>query len=63
MSVAGESQGRSRQMREKAKELNAAAERSTDPDESRRLREKAGRLQAQSEQESRMDDRGMDHPL
>ncbi|MGW5848827.1 DUF6381 family protein [Streptomyces sp. NPDC055254] len=60
MSVSGESRGRSRQMRDKAKELNEAAERSTDPQESRRLREKASRLQAQSELESRMDDRDMD---
>ena len=60
MSVSGESYGRPRQMRDKAKELNDAAARSTDPQERRRLREKAARLQEQSEKESRMEDRGMD---
>ncbi|GHI85420.1 DUF6381 family protein [Streptomyces xanthophaeus] len=60
MSVAGGSQGRSQQLRSKAKELNEAAERATDPEESRRLRDKARRLQEQSEKESGMDDRGMD---
>ncbi|WP_405714840.1 DUF6381 family protein [Streptomyces xanthophaeus] len=60
MSVAGGSQGRSQQLRSKAKELNEAAARATDPEESRRLRDKARRLQEQSEKESGMDDRGMD---
>ncbi|MEW2417246.1 DUF6381 family protein [Streptomyces sp. NPDC046866] len=60
MSGAGESSGRVRQLREKARELNSAAERSTDPDERRRLQEKAHRLQEQSEKESKIDDRGMD---
>ncbi|MFI2367758.1 DUF6381 family protein [Streptomyces sp. NPDC018833] len=54
MGVSDESRGRVRQMREKAKELNAAAERSTDPKERQRLKEKAQRLEAQSEQESGM---------
>ncbi|CAM5660347.1 hypothetical protein SAVIM338S_06758 [Streptomyces avidinii] len=57
---AGESHGRSQQLRDKAHELNEAAARSTDPDESRRLREKARRLQEQSEQERVIDDPGMD---
>ncbi|MEU9377997.1 DUF6381 family protein [Streptomyces sp. NPDC048255] len=60
MSVAGGSQGRSQQLRAKAKELNEAAQRATDPEESRRLRDKARRLQEQSEKEGGMDDRGMD---
>lgn len=60
MSIAGESHGRTRQLREKAQELSKAAERSTDPDERRRLQEKAKRLEEQSRQESRIDDRGMD---
>lgn len=57
---AGESHGRSRQLRDKARELDEAAARSTDPDESRRLREQARRLQEQSEQERVIDDPGMD---
>ncbi|MEU6865449.1 DUF6381 family protein [Streptomyces sp. NPDC046876] len=60
MSGAGESSGRVRQLREKAHELNLAAERSTDPEERRRLQDKARRLQEQSEKESKIDDRGMD---
>jgi hypothetical protein len=54
MSVAGESGGRARQMREKAQELKQAAERASDPQERQRLEEKAKRLQSQSEQESSM---------
>ncbi|WP_411103976.1 DUF6381 family protein [Streptomyces sp. cmx-4-9] len=60
MSVAGGSHGRSQQLRDKAKELDEAAARATDPEEGRRLRDKARRLQQQSETESGMDDRGMD---
>ncbi|MEU9420228.1 DUF6381 family protein [Streptomyces sp. NPDC051000] len=59
MSVAGES-GRSRQLRDKAQEMKAAAEKSTDPQERTRLQDKARRLQEQSEMEGRMDDPGMD---
>lgn len=58
MSVAGESGGRSQQMRQKAQELNEAADRSTDPEHRRRLKEKAVRLQKQSEQEKDMGDKG-----
>ncbi|MBT2470811.1 hypothetical protein J7E97_23825 [Streptomyces sp. ISL-66] len=57
---AGESHGRSQQLRDKARQLNEAAARSADPDESRRLRDKARRLQEQSEQERVIDDPGMD---
>lgn len=54
MSAGGEARARLQQMREKAQELNAAAERAGDPDERKRLKEKAQRLQSQSEQESMM---------
>ncbi|MGW1375968.1 DUF6381 family protein [Streptomyces sp. NPDC002446] len=54
MNAAGEARARIQQMRDKAQELEAAAKRSTDPDEQKRLREKARRLQSQSEQESMM---------
>lgn len=57
---AGESHGRSRQLRAKAEELNEAAARSADPEERRRLQDKARRLQEQSEQERIIDDPGMD---
>ncbi|MCY0926671.1 DUF6381 family protein [Streptomyces sp. H27-H1] len=60
MMSAGESLGRSRQLRDKAQELDDAATRSTDPHESRRLRDKARRLREQSEQERVIDDPGMD---
>lgn len=54
MSASGESRARLQQMRDKAGELRAAAERTSDPDERKRLQEKARRLQSQSEQESMM---------
>ncbi|MET9356861.1 DUF6381 family protein [Streptomyces sp. NPDC006617] len=54
MSAGGEARARLQQMRDKAQELNAAAERASDPDERKRLKEKAQRLQSQSEQESMM---------
>ncbi|MGA5561271.1 DUF6381 family protein [Streptomyces platensis] len=54
MSASGESRARIQQMRDKAQELQAAAERAGDPEEQKRLREKARRLQSQSEQESGM---------
>ncbi|MFJ6075134.1 DUF6381 family protein [Streptomyces sp. NPDC093065] len=54
MSAGGEARARLQQMRDKAQELNAAAERADDPDERKRLKEKAQRLQSQSEQESMM---------
>uniref|UniRef100_A0AAU3GPU2 DUF6381 family protein n=1 Tax=Streptomyces sp. NBC_01401 TaxID=2903854 RepID=A0AAU3GPU2_9ACTN len=60
MSVAGESGGRAQQLRAKAKELNEAAERATDPEQRQRLQDKARRLREQGEQESSMTDRGMD---
>ncbi|MEJ8633093.1 DUF6381 family protein [Streptomyces sp. MS2.AVA.5] len=50
MSVAKESSGRARQLREKALELSAAAARTTDPELRQRLEDKARRLQQQSEQ-------------
>lgn len=54
MSPSGESRGRIQQMRDKAQELQAAAERAGDPEERKRLQEKARRLASQSEQESGM---------
>lgn len=54
MSASGESRARIQQMRDKAQELQAAAERAYDPEEQKRLREKARRLKSQSEQESGM---------
>ncbi|MER0478071.1 MULTISPECIES: DUF6381 family protein [unclassified Streptomyces] len=54
MSATGESHGRIQQMRDKAQELQAAAERTGDPEEQKRLKEKARRLLSQSEQESGM---------
>ncbi|QNP61829.1 DUF6381 family protein [Streptomyces genisteinicus] len=54
MSGTDESRGRVRQMREKAKELDEAAGRSSDPKEAQRLKDKAQRLKAQSDQESAM---------
>ncbi|PBC80750.1 hypothetical protein SAMN05428945_4744 [Streptomyces sp. 2224.1] len=54
MSATGESHGRIQQMRDKAQELQAAAERAGDPEERKRLQEKARRLLSQSEQESGM---------
>ncbi|MFD5399537.1 DUF6381 family protein [Streptomyces sp. NPDC127097] len=54
MSASGESRARIQQMRDKAQELQAAAERAGDPEEQKRLREKARRLESQSEQESGM---------
>ncbi|MCZ1005793.1 DUF6381 family protein [Streptomyces lydicus] len=54
MSATGESHGRIQQMRDKAQELQAAAERAGDPEEQKRLREKARKLLSLSEQESGM---------
>ncbi|MFG3496414.1 DUF6381 family protein [Streptomyces sp. NPDC047928] len=54
MSVPDDLRGRLRQMREKAQELDQAAERATDPEQRQRLKEKARRLRSQSEQESGM---------
>ncbi|MFE3326617.1 DUF6381 family protein [Streptomyces sp. NPDC059176] len=53
MSVAGESGGRARQMRQKAQELEQAADRATDPEERQRLKERARKLVEQSEQQQR----------
>ncbi|MFD5970195.1 DUF6381 family protein [Streptomyces sp. NPDC058783] len=52
MSASGEARARLQQMRDKARELKAASERASDPDERKRLQEKARRLQSQSEEES-----------
>ncbi|MFE7829072.1 DUF6381 family protein [Streptomyces nigrescens] len=54
MSASGESRARIQQMRDKAQDLLAAAERAADPEERKRLQEKARRLRSQSEQESGM---------
>ncbi|POX43421.1 small hydrophilic protein [Streptomyces sp. Ru73] len=54
MGMDGEVGGRIRQMRDKAKELSEAAERSSDPQDRERLKEKARKLQSQAEQESSM---------
>ncbi|MEU9984691.1 DUF6381 family protein [Streptomyces sp. NPDC050856] len=52
MSVADEPGGRIRQLREKALELDRAAEHSAEPEERQRLRDRARRLREQSERES-----------
>ncbi|AZM76982.1 small hydrophilic protein [Streptomyces sp. KPB2] len=52
MSASGEARARLQQMRDKADELKAASEQTSDPDERKRLQEKARRLQSQSEEES-----------
>ncbi|WP_282090698.1 DUF6381 family protein [Streptomyces tendae] len=52
MSAGGETRARLQQMRDKAQELKAASERTSDPGERKRLQEKARRLQSQSEEES-----------
>ncbi|BDM69085.1 hypothetical protein HEK616_25720 [Streptomyces nigrescens] len=54
MDASGESRARIQQMRDKARELQETAERTSDPEEQKRLQEKARRLQSQSEQESMM---------
>ncbi|MGW0556721.1 DUF6381 family protein [Streptomyces sp. NPDC002926] len=51
MSVAGESGDRAQQMRAKAKELQDAADHSTDPQERQQLREKARQMEEQIERE------------
>ncbi|MFC6065380.1 MULTISPECIES: DUF6381 family protein [Streptomyces] len=54
MGMDGEVGGRIRQMRDKAKELSQAAERTSDPQDRKRLQEKARKLESQAEQESSM---------
>lgn len=54
MSIADEPNSRTLQMRAKAQELEAAAERATDSQDAQRLRDKARRLREQSEQERGM---------
>jgi hypothetical protein len=54
MSDSGEFRERLQHMREKARELMAAAEDTSDPAKRQQLQEKARRLQSQSEQESAM---------
>ncbi|MFF5896849.1 DUF6381 family protein [Streptomyces argenteolus] len=54
MSEQEDLRGRAQQMRDKAKDLEAAADKATDPAERKRLHEKAHRLEAQSEQASGM---------
>lgn len=51
MSVAGET-GRADQMREKARHMTEAAERTNDPEQRRRLQEKVRKLHEQSEQQA-----------
>ncbi|MEU0126342.1 MULTISPECIES: DUF6381 family protein [unclassified Streptomyces] len=60
MSVAGESGGRAQQLRTKARELEEAADRATDPEQRQRLKDKSRRLREQGERESAMTDRDMD---
>ncbi|MDN3296326.1 DUF6381 family protein [Streptomyces ficellus] len=60
MSVPDKSQGRVRQLREKALELDQAAERASDPEQRQRLKDKARRLREQSEQESGLAGRDID---
>ena len=52
MSESREFQERLRQMRDKADELDKAAERADDPGERKRLHDKAERLKSQSDEES-----------
>ncbi|WP_256107106.1 DUF6381 family protein [Streptomyces sp. ODS05-4] len=54
MSTADEARGRVRQMRDKAQELDRAAEGVDDQHEQQRLRDKARRLRDQSDQEAAM---------
>lgn len=54
MSVAGESGGRVRELRQMARETEQAAERAADPEQRKRLEDKARRLREQSEQASSM---------
>lgn len=54
MSGMDETRARVQQMREKAQDLQQAADRTNDPQESERLKEKARKLQDRSEQESSM---------
>lgn len=54
MTAADESRRRVQQMREQARDLSEAAERTDDPEQRERLREKARRLEFRSEQESGM---------
>ncbi|MER8089579.1 DUF6381 family protein [Streptomyces sp. NPDC056178] len=54
MSESEEYRGRVKQMRAKAKDLEEAAERTTDPKERQRLKDKARRIEAESDQVSGM---------
>ncbi|MFB7915656.1 DUF6381 family protein [Streptomyces sp. NPDC056061] len=54
MSESDAYRGRVREMRAKAKDLQEAAERTTDPRERQRLKDKARRIEAESEQVSGM---------
>ena len=54
MNETGESHRHIQQMREKARELEAAAERAGDPDERRRLQQEVRQLEFAIEQESMM---------
>ncbi|MFF3733909.1 DUF6381 family protein [Streptomyces sp. NPDC002476] len=52
MSAARESGDRAQQLREKARHMAEAAERTSDPEQRQRLQEKARKLQEQCEQQS-----------
>ena len=54
MNATGDAHRRLQEMRDKASELEAAAERATDPEERRRLQEQVRQLELDSEQESMM---------
>ncbi|MGW0735415.1 DUF6381 family protein [Streptomyces sp. NPDC002851] len=54
MSARDEVRARIQQMRDKAEELKATAERTNDPDERKRLQERARKLKSDAEQESMM---------
>ncbi|MFF2127406.1 DUF6381 family protein [Streptomyces olivochromogenes] len=52
MSIENQPSKRARQMRDKAEELEQAAQHATDPAERRRLTDKAMRIREKSEQEN-----------
>ncbi|MBY8881457.1 DUF6381 family protein [Actinacidiphila acidipaludis] len=54
MNATGDAHRHLQEMRDKARELEAEAERSQDPEERRRLQERVRQLELDSEQESMM---------
>ncbi|MYY04408.1 MULTISPECIES: DUF6381 family protein [unclassified Streptomyces] len=58
MSVADETGGRAERIRAKAREMQEAADRASDPQERRRLQDKARRLRERSDQVTTKGDHG-----